>query len=146
MNTKIFVMRHQSGGCTNLISKYELEKRTYDLYNKLCCQEVNRVYTCFPMKDHHIRSLQTATNLCTLLSKDIRISNGIEELPKFMYENTLIVWHHSEMDAILKHYGFHGEFTWPSDNYDGCLILYAHGWEFDPSFFENNKSCFMYWI
>ena len=135
-------MRHQSGGeYTNYISPYELKTRTNHLYNKLCTQEIDTVFTCYPNNDHHIRPLQTASNLCTLLHRDLRVIDGVKNLPKFMFENMLIVWHHSEMENILKHYGFKGEFSWPDDNYDGCLMLYGCGWEFDPTFFEN-KYCF----
>ena len=77
----------------------------------------------------------------------LEVCEDVNTLPNFISEDTLIVWHHSDMGAILNRYGFGGRFEWPRDNYDGCIVIDKHGWEYNPSFFATTKSasCLVGW-
>ena len=89
-----------------------------------------------PQIDNHLRPLQTASNLCTLLGEEVKLCNTVYNLPNYVYGNVLVVWKHSEIQSILSKYGMVGRFEWPMDDYDGCVQITASGWEYDPDFFK----------
>lgn len=140
----IYVIRDQPGepgnDRTNCIGRSEFERTQaiYDIVKKL---KIGHVYTCTPNPkvDNHVRPLQTASNLCTLLGEDVELCNTVYNLPNYIYGNVLIVWNHSEVQSILSKYGMVGKIEWPEEDYDGCLQIKSSGWEYDPRFLQDNS-------
>ena len=138
MKYTIYVMRHQRPGSmnTNCVSPDELQN-TNMLAETVRTLNVHRVFTCLPNASKHIRPLQTASNLCAITDKHLECCDGVDSLPMYVHGNILVVWHHSEMNEILNHFGMVSDFEWPVDNYDGCLSINEFGWEYAPAFFSN---------
>ena len=135
-------MRHQPGNDTNCINKQEFEN-IYKICDSFKTINIHRVFTSYPESNHHIKQVQTASNLCTLLGKNVELFNNAESLPEYLYGDVLIVWTHSDIQSILRKFGYVGVFEWPHDNYEGCLIMNDFGWEFNDSFFEKKRRCML---
>ena len=142
MKYRIYVIRHQKPEeHTNCITESELN-RTRSLYEKFKHLHISHVFTCCPsIKNKHIRPLQTAANLCTFLGNNVELCNDASELPNYITSNILIVWHHSNIHTILEKYGMIGNFEWPDNDYDGCLVINIYGWEYDHSFLKSSVFC-----
>jgi len=144
MKHKIYVIRHQRPGSTvgNCVAKEEI-RRTKLLYNRIRVLNIEKVITCEPNETKHIRPLQTASNLCSLMNVLLEVCKDVYMLPKIVNANILIVWHHADMEAIINHYGLENSFEWPEDDYDGCIIINNNGWQYQNNFFsrEMNNTC-----
>lgn len=106
------------------------------------------VYTMRPIEDKHVAPLQTASNICTILDQSLFLIDDVSMLP-YYYESEmdmLIVWHHSDMNRVLKHFGCTGDFIWPSNNFTGCLIIDNGSFVFDEQFLCVSKIPRWAWI
>lgn len=92
------------------------------------------VFTLRPHSNKHVAPIQTAANVCTLIQKTIYLCEKVEELPYTLNVDTVIIWHHSEMSHILKHFGCDESFRWPEDNFTGCLLIQNGQFEFKERF------------
>ena len=148
MKHVIYVMRHQRPGkyTGNCVDAREIQD-TKSLCERIRPLEVRNVIACAPGASKHIRPLQTASNLCSCMDCYLEVCENVHALPNFIHGNTLIVWHHSDMEAILNHFGFPCRFEWPDDDYDGCIVINEHGWGYDARFFSATRcdSCLAGW-
>jgi hypothetical protein len=141
MKYSIYIMRHQRPGSfrTNCVDSSEVQ-RVHELAECVRSLDVHHVFSCTPGTSKHVRPIQTASNLCSILGKSLELCDGVGALPNYILGNTLIVWHHSDTSAILSHFGIQSRFEWPDDEYDGCLIINDQGWGYEPHFFTTNTS------
>ena len=137
----IYILRHQQGDVhTNCLSKLGME-RCYKLFihlSKICPQP--KLFTCLAKESKHIRPIQTASILATHLDKPLLLTS-IEDLPPLSLcknQDIIIIWHHHDIQSIIKHYGSVTSFRWNDDNYDGCVIIDCEGkWRFEEHYFTN---------
>lgn len=151
----IFIVRHQSGiKASNCLNKEGL----YNISQMGKCFSKNplilsSIYTIKPHSYKHIRPLQTASNLCTMMNdgKSVLVCNTYEDVVRDMINFTstndvVIVWHHGEIPEMLRYiqsvYCFPevtNHFNWPEKNYDGCLIVDVcnKSWSFRSKYFKN---------
>lgn len=144
MKYQIYIFRHQKQEqFRNCVYKSELN-RTRLLYENIKHLQISRVFACCPsIHNKHILPLQTAATLCTFLGKNLELCSDARELPKYITNNILIVWHHGDILSILENYGMLGHFEWSDDDYDGCLMINDYGWEYDHSFLTSSSCCWL---
>ena len=150
MKHSIYIMRHQRPGSfrTNCVDPSEV-RHVRELANQLRSLGISDVFSCMPGTSKHVRPIQTASNLCSVLGKSLELCDGVDTLPNYILGYTLIVWHHSDMSAILSHFGIQSRFEWPDDEYDGCLMINDQGWGYEPNFFTKNtptEYCWSFWL
>jgi hypothetical protein len=146
MKATIYIMKEQdTGNYTNCIGNYDFQ-RLQQLAKKIIKLNLNRVFSILPTHtyDKNIRTFQTASNLCTLLDKELEVCNTIDNLPNYVYDNILIVWDSTDIQLILEKYGMITPFVWPEDNFNGCVVINEHGWSFEPDFFSKKNCCFFF--
>ncbi len=154
----IFIVRHQSGtrasNCLNkegLCNVHQMAKHFSQ--NPLI---LSSIYTVKPRNYKHVRPLQTASNLCTLMDdgKSVLVCDTYEDVVRDLMNfssthDIVIVWHHDEIPEMLRYietmYGFSdgraGCFSsWPENNYTGCLIVDVcnKSWNFHSNYFKIN--------
>ena len=110
------------------------------------------IYTLNPSAYKHIRPIQTASTLVTLLNDNFLVltcnayEDVINDVNKYAHKyDIIIVWHHGEIPDMLRHIAFvfnldqPSNFSWPDDNYNGCLLVdtQKHTWAFRPNYFNN---------
>lgn len=149
MKYSIYIMRHQRPGSfrTNCVDSSEV-RRIHELAEHVRSLDVSHVFSCMPGTSKHVRPMQTASNLCSVLEKSLELCSGVNGLPNYILGNTLIIWHHSEMSEILSHFGIQSRFEWPDDEYEGCLIVNDQGWGYEPNFFTPKtpvECCWSLW-
>ena len=143
----IYIIRHQQGdndkNCLNKLGtlrSLEIAK----LFKNRC--ENIEVYTCYPDQclNRHFRPIQTATIMCTELNQSLRIIKGwwYDVPSKFKFASNVIVWHHAHIKKLLELYYPKSNFEWPSDNYDGCLIIDHNTWRFDEEYLSKPRWCY----
>ena len=135
-------MRHQQGlPYTNCLSKRGLSKCSHIAKGLRGCR-VSKIHTCFvtntPSGDKHVRPLQTASVIGTYLNIPVE-QVALDALPKASYdEDILIVWHHGDIQAILRHYtNDTTKFSWDETNYEGCIVIRSpFDWVFHRHYFS----------
>lgn len=71
--------------------------------------------------------------LCSFWNLKLNVIKKYQDLPK---KDSIIIWHHSEIpDIIEKYTNKNINFKWPSDNYNGCVIIKDDEWEFINNYF-----------
>ena len=146
MKSSIYIMKEQdNGNYTNCIGNYDFQ-HLQQLSKKIVKLNIHRVFSILPVHtfDKNVRTFQTASNLCTLLDKELSICCHIDDLPNYVYDNILIVWDSTEIQSILEKYGMVTPFVWPENSFNGCVIINEHGWSFEPEFFCKQKNCFLF--
>ena len=142
----IYIIRHREGTTTNCVSSKSFFD-VQDVCKKVKELNVQKVLTRYPYNDKHIRPIQTAANICSLINKSLELFYDASSLPNIDSCNILIVWNHNDMNSILSRYGLIGKVVWPDDNYQGCIRINEFGWEYDSNFLNNNgflEDCCMY--
>ena len=134
----VYIIRHREGTTTNCVNRKSFFD-VQDVCNKIKELNVQKVITRYPYNDKHIRPIQTAANICSLMNKSLELVYDASSLPDFDRCNMLIVWNHNDMNSILSRYGLIGKVEWSDDNYQGCIKLNEFGWEYDPNFLNNNS-------
>ena len=137
----LYIIRHQQGDLyTNCLSKQGLRRcgKIYKYFTNICVRP--KIYTCFAEESKHIRPIQTASTIATLMNKSIQLIN-IDSLPDIPHTHDIImVWHHHEINEIIQYYSKNRlkSFLWKNDNYDGCVLIDTSGdWRFEEHFFTN---------
>lgn len=148
-NNKVvfYIIRHQIGDAnTNCLNEIGLEKTKQ--FAKKRCKDIGKIITCMPhLNGKHVRPLQTASMIGSIKALPITIYETVESFKHFKGHDkpVLIIWHHSEIEDIIKmlipsvlllEYDDNMiHFTWPQDNYNGCIKIYNDGkWTFDEQF------------
>jgi hypothetical protein len=134
----IYIIRHREGTTTNCVSRKSFFD-VQDVCKKIKELNVQKVLTRYPYNDKHIRPIQTAANICSLINKSVELFYDASSLPDIDNCNILIVWNHNDMNSILSRYGLIGKVDWPDDNYQGCIRITEFGWEYDSNFLNNNS-------
>ena len=133
----IYIFRHQEGERhTNCLSKkgirdsYYLTKMTKPLRTDVY------IYTMMPtFHGKHVRPIQTATIMCTVMKKSLNLLEKDDIFPSNMDRcNHIIIWNHNGIPKILQKYFKDASFVWEEDNYDGCLIIHKNGWNYKPEY------------
>lgn len=136
----IYIIRHQEGnGLSNCLTEGGIQA-CLQIAQKFRTMKNLEMYTFPPlMNGHHIRVIQTASLIASHLKKNVSL------IDFFSYPNysdnadILMVAHHSQMHDLLSEY-LKNTFVWPSQNYDGCLIVSKNSWTFDSGFLNPNRN------
>lgn len=153
----IFIVRHQAGSKeSNCLNKEGL--RNTEQMAKIFSKNLSILRSIYTVKPHdykHVRPLQTASTLCTMMDdgKSVIVCNTYLDVVRDMMNFTstndvVIVWNHGEIPDMLRYietaYGFPEEiglFHWPESNYNGCLVVDvcdSKSWSFYPKYFQTN--------
>ena len=134
----VYIIRHSEGKSINCVDKNSFFD-VQDVCYKMKKFNIQKVLTRYPYNDKHIRPIQTAANICTLINKSLELFYDASSLPDIDSSNTLIVWNHNDMNTILSRYGLIGKVNWPDNNYQGCIKINEFGWEYDSNFLSSNS-------
>lgn len=134
----VYIIRHREGTTTNCVNRKSFFD-VQDVCNKIKELNIQKVLTRYPYNDKHIRPIQTAANICSLIDKSLELFYDASSLPDIDSYNMLIVWNHNDMNSILSRYGLIGKVNWPDNNYQGCIKINEFGWEYDLNFLNNNS-------
>ena len=134
----IYIARHQKGSsfsnCLSTVGTNACKR-----LSRVCKYMRHlKIYTFSPtMEGKHVRVVQTASLIGTHLTTPIRIiDDTLLDCPKHSNDNdALIVAHHTQIPEILSKYHVN-DFTWPSTNYDGCILVSQHEWKYDGTYFS----------
>lgn len=151
----IFIVRHQAGTNTSNCLKRSGMYNIHQIARRFSSNPhiLNTIYTIKPHNYKHIRQIQTASYLCTMMDDDksVLVCNTYEDvvcdIQNFTSTNDIIiVWHHNEMTEMLRYIeaAYHfpedtDDFHWPESNYNGCLMIDVHNkaWTFNANYFGN---------
>lgn len=137
----IILLRHQEG---NLKSNCLSTKGIY--YTKLIVNKIKKyknisIFTRIPsLNGKHVRPLQTASILGSILNKSVNFIENYDNLPsKDDEENTsIIIWNHGGIGYILKSYFWNSNFKWNDNNYTGAIIIEKNNWYYVNNFLKSN--------
>ena len=141
----IILLRHQEGNLkSNCLSAKGID------HTKLIVKKIKKyknisIFTRMPsLNGKHIRPLQTATILGSILSKRVNFIVNDAHLPsKDDEKNTnIIIWNHEGIGNILKSYFWNSDFEWNNDNYAGAIIIEKSNWYYVNNLLLRMIECF----
>ena len=132
----IYIYRHgEKTRSSNCLSDMGIHRG--ELIGKIHLPDECNVYTVAPTPPYkHVAPVQTASVACTVMNKTLHVLPDYTGVPCYHHSRTyVVVWHHGEIPAIMRHLRLNHDFEWPDDNYTGAVVVRDDDtWDFDPVF------------
>ena len=125
----IYLIRHQQYDSTNCLNNIGIKNS-----NTISIQFLNKKLNILTIIPHihnnknitHVRPIQTASIICTNTNNNLTVINNYKDIKDNIntYNDSLVVWHHSEIPIILDYLTKKkNNFKWSENNYSGCIII-----------------------
>ena len=137
----IILLRHQEGSSKSNCLSTKGINHTKLIVNKIKKYKNISIFTRIPsLNGKHVRPLQTASILGSILNKSVNFIENYVYLPsKDDEENTsIIIWNHEGIGTILKSYFWNSDFKWNDNNYTGAIIIEKNNWYYVNNFLKSN--------